>query len=213
MAYHTPKPPTQEHVDLMKERFEVSGKGLTVKTKYHMSPEVGEEAGHRSGTGYSYVRVKSRDFRIHHIVWFLTHGSWPEKQIDHIDGDRVNNCPNNLRLVSTAENLRGNNKPRQGTTSKYRGVHQIKANGKYMARAKGSRLGTYNTEEEAAIARSLYVYEELGWPWESLDEIGKWAVGYYREGKLEWTPNKPHTKVHHEGSNVHHNYTKQMQLL
>jgi len=217
VAYHTPKPPTQEQMDLMKERFEVSGKGLTVKTKYHNGPEVGEEVGSRSGSKYLYVMVKDRNFRLHHTVWFLTHGSWPEKPLDHIDGDRENNRPNNLRLVSNAENLRGHNKPRQGTTSKYRGVHQAKANGKYVAAVPKddgkTSIGYFKTEEEAAIARSLYVYEELGWPWETLDDIGKWAVGYYREGKLEWTPNKPHTKVHHEGSNVHHNYTKQMQLL
>ena len=214
MAYHTPKPPTQEQMNLMKERYEVSGKGLIVKTKSHKSPEVGEEVGTLNRQGYLQLGVKSRIFLLHHLVWFLTHGSWPEKSIDHIDGDKVNNHPNNLRLFSHAENLRGNNKKRQGTTSKYRGVVRLKkGKGRYRASASGMYIGLYKTEEEAAIARSLYVYEELGWPWETLDEIGKWAVGYYREGKLEWTPNKPHTKVHHEGSNVHHNYTKQMQLL
>ena len=213
MEHNAPKPPTQEQMNLMKERYEVSGKGLTVKTKYQKGPEVGEEAGHFGGTGYLRLRVKVRQFYVHHIVWFLTHGSWPEKSIDHIDGDKENNHPNNLRVVSQKENLRGYRKPLQGTTSKYRGVHLHKGDGKYHAGRRETYAGTYKTEEEAAIARSLYVYEELGWPWETLDEIGKWAVGYYREGKLEWTPSRPHTKVHHEGSNVHHNYTKQMQLL
>lgn len=219
MEHNVPKPPAQEQMDLMKERYEVSGKGLTVKTKYHyLCPEVGEEAGSFVGKGYLRVRVKGRRSYVHHIVWFLTHGSWPEKSIDHIDGDKENNHPNNLRLVSHAKNMRGYKKPRQGATSKYRGVFFEKTSGKYGAASKRddgktSHIGYYNTEEEAAIARSLYVYEELGWPWETLDDIGKWAVGYYREGKLEWTPRKPHTKVHHEGSNVHHNYTKQMQLL
>ncbi len=216
MEHNAPKPPTQEHMNLMKERYEVSGKGIIVKTKYPNGPEVGEETGYFV-KGYLRVRVKGRDFRLHHLVWFLTHGSWPEKSIDHIDGDRGNNHPNNLRLVSHAKNMRGYNKPQQGTTSKYRGVSYRKNTSKYCAQLKEDyvaiHLGYYKTEEEAAIARSLYVYEELGWPWETLDDIGKWAVGYYREGKLEWTPNKPHTKVHHEGSNVHHNYTKQMQLL
>lgn len=212
MAYHTPKPPTQEQMDLIKERFEVSGKGLIVKTKYPCGPEVGEEVG-LNWHSYARTAIKDRQFYLHHIVWFLTRGSWPEMQIDHIDGDRGNNRPDNLRLVSPAENGRGYRKPQQGTTSKYRGVSYSKKEGKYSAGSEGTYSGRYKTEEEAAIARSLYVYEELGWPWETLDDIGKWAVGYYREGKLEWTPIKPHTKVHHEGSNVHHNYTKQMQLL
>jgi hypothetical protein len=216
VAYHTPKPPTQEQMDLMKERFEVSGKGLIVKIKYRRSPEVGEEVGHSNKNRYFRVSVKGRIFYVHHIVWFLAHGSWPEMTTDHIDGDRSNNHPNNLRLVSISENVRGYKKALQGTTSKYRGVSRA-TTGKYVAQLRTvnvtTNLGSYKTEEEAAIARSLYVYEELGWPWETLDDIGKWAVGYYREGKLEWTPNKPHTKVQHEGSNVHHNYTKQMQLL
>lgn len=212
MEHNAPKPPAQEQMDLMKERLSVSGKGIIVKTKYANGPEVGEEAG-SFVNGYLRVGVKGRRFYVHHIVWLLTHGSWPEKSIDHIDGDKENNHPNNLRLVSHAKNMRGYHKPRQGTTSKYRGVYLHKRDGKYHAGRRETYAGTYKTEEEAAIARSLYVYEELGWPWETLDDIGKWAVGYYREGKLEWTPNKPHTKVHHEGSNVHHNYTKQMQLL
>jgi hypothetical protein len=213
MAYHTPNPPTQEHMDLMKERYEVSGKGLIVKTKYHCGPEVGEEVGSRRADGYLLVKVKCRGFLVHRVVWFLAYGSWPEMSIDHIDGDKKNNHPDNLRLVSHSENCKGYNKPSQGTTSKYRGVSYDKEKGKYQASARPIHIGYYETEEEAAIARSLYAYEELGWPWETLDDIGKWAVGYYREGKLEWTPSKPHTKVHHEGSNVHHNYTKQMQLL
>ena len=201
MTYHIPKPPTQEQMDLMKERYEVSGKGLVVKAKYHKSPEVGEEAGSLSGDGYLHVWVKRRNFKLHHTVWFLTHGSWPEMPTDHINGDKENNHPDNLRLVSNAENGRGSRKAKQGKTSKYRGVCYNKAKGKYEAGTHETYAGRYETEEEAAIARSLYVYEELGYPWESLDDIGKWAVGYYREGKIEWTPTKPHTKKRHEGSN------------
>ena len=40
----------------------------------------------------------------HHAVWAWHHGRFP-KQIDHIDGNRLNNRIGNLREVSTAENL------------------------------------------------------------------------------------------------------------
>ena len=181
---HKPSKPTQEQLDLMRERFEVSGSDLVVKTKYQHSPEVGEPAGSDLG-GYLYVRVGGKRAKVHHIVWFLTYGEWPEQPLDHIDGNRVNNAPENLRLSSPKENQRAYNKLRGSTP--YRGVRKDRR--KYSATVrvdyKAVHIGSYDTPEEAAIARDLYVYEELGWPWEGLNTLGKWAVGYYHQSMPE----------------------------
>ena len=182
---HKPSKPTQEQMDLMKHRYEVSGSGLVVKNKYHRSPDVGEPAGSDAGHGYLKITLLGRRFYGHHIVWFLTHGEWPEQPIDHIDGNGLNNSPDNLRMTSHKKNLRAYNKP-SGSTS-YRGVWQWQ--GRYSAKVvvdnKQTHIGSYDTPEEAAIARDLYVYEELGWPWEGLNTLGKWAVGYYHQSMPE----------------------------
>jgi hypothetical protein len=81
-------------------------------------------------------------------------------QIDHINGDKLNNTKTNLRFATNTENQRNvpkrktvNKKP---TTSKYKGVHWKKEARKWIARIAVNKerihLGQFNSEEEAAKA-------------------------------------------------------------
>ena len=174
--YHKPKKPTPQQMALMKDRYEVSGAGLVVKTKYTPSLEVGEPVGNVKSKGYLGLKVLGRTSQVHHIVWFLTHERWPERSLDHIDGDRLNNAPENLREVSNSQNQKASLKNR-GTVG-YRGVYLYKRTAKYTAKAysvrgKRTHIGYYDTPEEAAIARDLKCYREFGYPWEGLNEIGQ----------------------------------------
>lgn len=172
---HTPKKPTSQQLELMKERFEVSDAGLVVKNKYLHSPEVGEPAGSISNRGYLMAKVLGRNFLVHHAVWFLAHNRWPEQPLDHIDGNRLNNSPENLREVSQSQNQKAHAET-YGVVG-YRGVDFHKSLSKYRARAfvdgKRKHLGYYDTPEEAAIARDLKCYKEFNYPWEGLNEIGQ----------------------------------------
>jgi len=66
-----------------------------------------------------------KSFKVHKLVaiHFLNHNPCGYKVVvDHIDGNPLNNHVNNLRLVSSRENINlGYDK--KNTTSKYRGVH------------------------------------------------------------------------------------------
>lgn len=80
----------------------------------------------------------------HRVVFFLVHGYWAA-QVDHIDGVRKNNTPNNLREATA--NVNQHNKVCKGYTrrgNKYQA--QIMVNG--AARS----LGYFQTEEDARIA-------------------------------------------------------------
>jgi len=86
--------------------------------------------------------------------------------VDHINHDRLDNRKSNLRIVTPQQNC-WNSASFKGK-SKFKGVDIIK-NGKYvyyMARGclndQFIRIGTYQTELEAAYAHNLWIIEHFG---------------------------------------------------
>jgi hypothetical protein len=78
-------------------------------------------------------------------------------QIDHIDGDGLNNQRSNLRPVTGTQN-QGNAKARSDNRSGRKGVHRRFSRAKngnaltWVARCKRRYLGTFGSVEDAAIA-------------------------------------------------------------
>lgn len=74
--------------------------------------------------------------------------------VDHIDGNGLNNCRNNLRICSHSENAR-NRKKSLKTKSKYKGAY-LQPENRWRATIKINDealcLGCWDTEEEAAKA-------------------------------------------------------------
>lgn len=90
--------------------------------------------------------------------------------VDHINHDTLNNCKYNLRVCTTKENTR-NKTSQKESSSKFLGVHKyepkdrknytcfkaaIQINGKSM------HLGTFKTENEAAVAYNNKATELFG---------------------------------------------------
>ncbi len=75
-------------------------------------------------------------------------------QVDHINGDQFNCRRSNLRICTHTENLW--NRPSRAGASRFKGVWKKNETGKWTGSisANGSRkhLGTFATEEEAALA-------------------------------------------------------------
>lgn len=113
------------------------------------SAKVGEEAGFIDSNGYRIVYVDGRQYKAHRLCWFLYYGNWPKQMIDHIDGNKSNNCIDNLRDVSRSRN---------GLNRQYpRGVWRSSDGAAWEAhiRIDGERkyLGRFATEEAAWAAR------------------------------------------------------------
>ena len=84
-----------------------------------------------------------------------------ENQIDHIDGNKLNNQIYNLRIATPSENAQNKSKSK-GKTSKYVGVSLEKKTGKWKASMKVGNLrlrAYYEKEEHAAYQRNLWIDE------------------------------------------------------
>lgn len=81
--------------------------------------------------------------------------------IDHINHNSLDNTKSNLRICSHAENMR-NRQKHKNTSSSFIGVHSTHKN-KWMAKieymGKVYKLGVFDTEEDAAIARDKKAIE------------------------------------------------------
>lgn len=122
-------------------------------------------AGRSAGTfnAYGYVVIKSLRASAHRLAWLHVHGEWPSKQIDHINGNRSDNCISNLRLADHRQNQA--NSPRRSTkSSKFKGVYKYGNRWKAFIglNRKTRYLGIFKTEAEAAAAYSAAAYEAFG---------------------------------------------------
>lgn len=118
--------------------------------------KVGDIAGTTSDTcKYKQVSIDGRRYLVHHLVWLLHYGKLPSKEIDHINGNRLDNRVENLREVTRSENNQNRDLANNSSnrTSKYLGVSWNSQKSKYRATItinyKQYHLGHFDTEEEA----------------------------------------------------------------
>ena len=118
----------------------------------------GKEAG-TNKKGYRRIHMDFHGmFYAHRIIYAMHHRALPDPhlEIDHIDGDRSNNNPENLRLVTTSVNQRNQTKY-ANNTSGVNGVYWNKSSQKWMAYIKirnvQLHLGRFATKPEAIAAR------------------------------------------------------------
>lgn len=113
----------------------------------------GKEAGSIDGAGYVVVCIDSIYFRAHRVVWAYTFNKWPEGPLDHINGNRQDNRPDNLREATEQQNMFNKTAAYNGT-SKFKGVYWCSTRGKWGSVIrkdnKGRTLGFFNNEIEAA---------------------------------------------------------------
>lgn len=107
----------------------------------------------RGSVRYYVIRIAAKLYLAHHLAWAFEHNEWPE-EIDHEDGDGLNNKLSNLRSVSHQVNMSNRAVPsdnKSGTIGvrmeqgKWRA--QIAINGKKI------HIGMFSTLEEASAAR------------------------------------------------------------
>ena len=174
MTDNKPKERSEEVLAEVRHKWRLNDLGqLVVNNKYHTSANPGgiiESAD--NSRGYK-VLWAGACVQKHHVVWYLHTGEWPKQSLDHIDGDKTNNHPENLRLVTHKENMKSYQK-RRDSSSKWRGVSWYKANCKWHSRIrvddKTKHLGYFTSEKEAALAYN-YAAIKHGYSPEALNQV------------------------------------------
>lgn len=128
---------------------------------------------YKLNSGYLAIKLKYNGTRYHKLIHRLVAIAFLDDnlentklEVNHIDGDKLNNKLSNLEIVTSSENkvhalstgLKVYNKPSKGLkigkTSKYRNVTYDKSKGKYVAmiRVNNKNIGfkSFDSEYEAA---------------------------------------------------------------
>jgi phage-related protein len=110
----------------------------------------------RSQSSYIVIRIQGKNYFAHRLAWYFATGCDPASyQIDHINGDGLDNRIANLRLASSSENQR-NIGLRANNTSGFKGVHLHRESGRWRAviyiNKRQVHLGAFPTPELAHMA-------------------------------------------------------------
>lgn len=113
----------------------------------------GKEAFTATGRdGYKASRINGVGLIAHRVVWAMIHGYWPDGQIDHINGDKIDNRASNLRLATSNQNI-FNRSMYRDNASGFKGVHLDKSTGLWRSQitayGKKKQLGSFSTPEAA----------------------------------------------------------------
>lgn len=111
---------------------------------------------------YASGKIKNKAVGLHRFLLGVTDKNI---QVDHINGDSLDNRKCNLRICSPSEN-RYNTRKRKRNKSGFKGVHQKKSDGRYRAQIKKDYhyffLGDFISPEDAARAYDAKAKELFG---------------------------------------------------
>jgi hypothetical protein len=109
----------------------------------------GQEPGWSNACGYREMKIDGRCYLAHRIVWLYVHGEWPAADIDHINGDRMDNRLANLRDVSRSVNCQNKKKARSDNSTGFLGVSRL--GDEYVAQifvnGRNIKIGQFETPE------------------------------------------------------------------
>lgn len=115
-------------------------------------------SGRSAGDGdrrYQRVGIGQRRYYAHRLAWLYVTGSWPTGEIDHVNGNKLDNRFANLRDVTTAVNAQNQGSVRSSNRSSgVLGVFRKRDKWRAQIRAGGRavHIGVFDTIDEAALA-------------------------------------------------------------
>ncbi|AUS01375.1 hypothetical protein NVP1284A_48 [Vibrio phage 1.284.A._10N.286.55.A5] len=119
----------------------------------YSNQECGRIKENSSGKRYRTIMLDGKPKYAHRLAWFIFKGDIDDSmQIDHINGDGLDNRIENLRQVTAAENSK-NLRLSKRNTSGFSGVRFCNSYRKWEARIGKENLGYFKSYEDAVSAR------------------------------------------------------------
>ena len=136
-------------------------------TRYASTRAGGEWTVPKTGRRYWRVKIGDRLYLAHRLAWLYVHGEWPGQglDIDHINGDGLDNRIANLRLATRSQNI-ANSKAHRDNATGFKGVSFNREKQKFEAYiyhdGRQRSLGYHDTAEEAHAAYCHAAREVFG---------------------------------------------------
>lgn len=112
---------------------------------------------------YHRISIDHRKYLTHRLAWFYVYGVWPSGQIDHRNGNRLDNRLENLRVANFSTNQANIGVKPNKKTPWPKGVSYETSRGKWRAgikvRGKSYNLGYHGTPE---LAHAAYIVAARG---------------------------------------------------
>jgi hypothetical protein len=130
------------------------------KTSSASRIKIGNEAGYIRNykkNSYKIIVINGIALFSHRIIWLLETGEWPKDQIDHRDGNGLNNKIENLKSCTNSENCKNQRKRSNNTTGTpnvyyHKGSQNFRVSLRFNGKL--NHLGSFDTIEEAIDFRN-----------------------------------------------------------
>lgn len=119
---------------------------------------IGARVGSVNMFGYEVFGHKGKQYRVHRVVFLMHHGFMP-LYVDHVDGDKLNNRIENLRVADAVTNQYNTKKHRDNKSGR-KNVWIDPRTGNFVVKIavnrKNTYVGTFKTLDEAVFAAKEY---------------------------------------------------------
>jgi hypothetical protein len=90
---------TEALLEELKKSFDYNPTTGELRWKLHNKRgKKGSIAGSQRVNGHLEVGICGATYMVHHIVWALNYGTFPEATLTHVNGDKTDNRLSNLKL-------------------------------------------------------------------------------------------------------------------